>query len=75
VYDHSTIIVNPCFSTIIAKSVLADPDPNTMAECKRRSDWNKWKEVIEDEFNSLNKRKVFTDVIHTPPRIFPVGFK
>jgi hypothetical protein len=23
----------------------------------------------------LQKRKVFTDVIPTPPRIFPVGFK
>jgi hypothetical protein len=33
VYDHSTIIVNPCFSTIIVESVLADPDPKTMAEC------------------------------------------
>jgi uncharacterized protein YycO len=41
VYDHSTIIVNPCFSSIIVESVLADPDPKTMTECKRRLDWNK----------------------------------
>jgi hypothetical protein len=75
VYDHSTIIVNPCFSTIIAKKFLVDPDPKTMIECKRRSDWNKWKEAIEARLNSLKKRKVFTDVIFTPPRIFPVGFK
>jgi hypothetical protein len=46
-----------------------------MAECKGRSDWNKWKEAIEDELNSLMKRKVFTDVIPTPPRIFLVRFK
>jgi hypothetical protein len=26
VYDRSTIIINPCFSTIIAEKVLADPD-------------------------------------------------
>jgi hypothetical protein len=38
VYDHSTTIVNPCFSTIIAENFLANPDPKTMAECKRRSD-------------------------------------
>jgi hypothetical protein len=75
VYDRNTIIVNSCFSTIIAESVIADPDPKTMAECKSRSDWNKWKEAIENEFNSLKKRKVFTDVIHTPPRIFLVDFK
>jgi hypothetical protein len=75
VYDRSTTIVNPCFSTIIAKKILVDPDPKTVAECKRRSDWNKWKEAIETELNSLKKRKVFTDVIPTPPKIFTVGFK
>jgi hypothetical protein len=75
VYERSTRIVNPCFSTIIAENFLADPDPKTMAECNGRLDWNKWKEAIEDELNSLNRRKVFTDVIPTPPRIFPVGFK
>jgi hypothetical protein len=41
VYDHSTTIVNPCFSTIITKNFLVDPDPKTMTECKRCSDWNK----------------------------------
>jgi hypothetical protein len=38
VYDRSTTIVTPCFSTIIAKNVLADSDPKTMTECKKRSD-------------------------------------
>jgi hypothetical protein len=46
-----------------------------MADCKRHSDWNKWKEAIEAELKSLKKRKVFTDVIPTPPKIFSVGFK
>jgi hypothetical protein len=36
---------------------------------------NKWKEAIEVELNLLKRRKVFTDVIPTPSRIFPVGFK
>ncbi len=71
----STPIVNPCFSTIIAKNFLTNPDRKTMAECKRRSDWNKWKEAIEAELNSLKKRKMFTEVIPTPHRIFPVEFK
>jgi hypothetical protein len=43
VYDHSTKIVNSFFSTIIVEKVFADTDPKTMIECKRRSDWNKWK--------------------------------
>jgi hypothetical protein len=75
VYDRSATIVNPCFSTVIAKNFIADPDSKTMVECKRRSDWNRWKEAIEVELNSLKKRNVFTDVIPTPSRIFPIGFK
>jgi hypothetical protein len=75
VYDRSTIIVNTCFSTIIAENVLADPDSKTMAKWKIRLDWNKWKEAIEVELNSLKKIKVFTDVIPTSRRIFHVEFK
>jgi hypothetical protein len=75
VYDHNTTIADLCFSTIIAESLLNDLDPKTMAECKKRSDWKKWKDAIEAELNSLKKRKVFTDVMPTPPRIFHVRFK
>jgi hypothetical protein len=75
VYDHNTTIADLCFSTIIAKNLLNDRDPKTMIECKKYSDCNKWKEAIEAKVNSLKKRKVFTDVISTPPRTFPIGFK
>jgi hypothetical protein len=75
VYDCNTTIVDLCFSTIITKNFQNDPDPKTMIECKKRSNWNKWKGAIEAELNSLKKRKVFTNVIPTPPRTFPVGFK
>jgi hypothetical protein len=70
VYDRSTIIVNSSFSTIIAENVFANLDPKTMVECKRRLDWNKWKKAIEVELSSLKKRKVFTDMIPTPLKIF-----
>ena len=46
-----------------------------MAECKRHSDWEKWKEAIDAELASLAKREVFSSVIPTPPKTFPVGFK
>jgi hypothetical protein len=75
VYDCNTTIADLCFSTIITKSFLNDPDPKTMAECKKHSNWNKWKEAIKAELNSLKKRKVFTDVMPTRPRTFLVGFK
>jgi hypothetical protein len=41
VYDRNTTIADLCFSTIIAKKILNDPDPKTMTECKKCSDWNK----------------------------------
>jgi hypothetical protein len=55
--------------------LLNDPDLKTMAECKQHSDWIKWKEAIKAEVDSLRKREVFSNVITTPPRIHPVGFK
>jgi hypothetical protein len=56
VYNRNTTIADICFSTIIAESFLNDPDLKTMVECKNQSDWNKWKEAIEAELNSLKKR-------------------
>jgi hypothetical protein len=35
--DRTTMVVNSCFSTMVA-DLLNDPDPKTMAECKQRSD-------------------------------------
>jgi hypothetical protein len=75
VYDRSTIIVNSSFSVIIAESVIGNPDPNTIVVCKKCSYWNKWKEAIGAGLSSVKKRKVFSDVIPTPPGIFSVGFK
>jgi hypothetical protein len=57
VYDRSTTIVKLCFSVVIAENFLNDSDPKTMAECKKCSDWNKWKRAIEAELNSLKKKK------------------
>jgi hypothetical protein len=74
-YDRKTMIINSCFSTMIADNLLTDPDPKSMVECQQRSDWNKWKEAVDSELSSLKKREVFTAVIPTPPRVHPVGFK
>ena len=38
-YDHKTTIVDMYFSAAIAEIFLNDPDPKTMAECKKCSDW------------------------------------
>jgi hypothetical protein len=57
VYDRSTTITNLWFLTVIAENFINDPDSKTMAECKKHSDWNKWKKAIEAELNSLKKKK------------------
>jgi hypothetical protein len=74
-YDRKTIIVDVDFSVMIAELIQNDPDPKTMAECKSCSDWNQWKEAIQAEITSLSKRKVFSQAMPTPPKVFPVGFK
>jgi hypothetical protein len=58
----------------MVSDLLNDPDRKTMVECKQRSDWIKWKKRIEAELDSLRKREVFSNVISTPSRAYPVGF-
>jgi hypothetical protein len=74
-YDRKTTIVDIYFSAMIAEILENDLDLKTMAECKKRSDWNQWKDAIQAEISSLSKREVFSQVIPTPPKIFPMGFK
>jgi hypothetical protein len=74
-YNRKSIIVDIYFSEQIANILLMDFDPKSMTECKKRSDWDKWKVAIETKIASLNKRKVFSAIMPTPPSIFPVGYK
>jgi hypothetical protein len=74
-YDRKTIVVDSYFSEEIANVFHIVLDPKSMAECKKCSDWDKWKEAIEVEIASLNKREVFSAVIPTPPGILPLGYK
>jgi hypothetical protein len=74
-YDRKATNVDIYFSEKIAEDLQNDLDPNTMAECTKRSDWIKWKTAIEAELASLYKREVFSAVMPTPRDIFPVGYK
>jgi hypothetical protein len=47
VYDNSTTIANLYFSTVIVENFLSDPYLKTIAECKNRLDWNKWKNLSD----------------------------
>ena len=74
-FNRKTTIININFASKIASDLQPDPEPKTMAECIKCSDWIEWKEAIEAELHSLKKREVFSSVIPTPRNIFPVGSK
>jgi hypothetical protein len=48
-YNRKTTIVGVYLATSIADNLQNDSDPKSIAECKKRSDCNKWKEAIEAE--------------------------
>ncbi|KAL5570782.1 hypothetical protein UlMin_020379 [Ulmus minor] len=52
-----------------------DPEPRSIVERQNRHDWLKWKDAIQAELNSLNKRKVFGPIVLMPKAIKPVGYK
>ena len=52
-----------------------DPEPRSVIECRNRQDWIKWKDAIQAELNSLNKRNVFGPIVLTPETVKPVGYK
>ena len=65
-YNCKLIIVDIYFSEQIANILQTNSDPMSMTECKKRSDWDKWKVSIETEIASLYKREVFSAVMPTP---------
>jgi hypothetical protein len=58
-YDRETTIVDVYFATLTANNLQKDLDPKSMAECKKRSDWNKWKEAIEADWPRSLKERYF----------------
>ncbi|KAK1431018.1 hypothetical protein QVD17_14208 [Tagetes erecta] len=52
-----------------------DPEPKSVKECQDRHDWDKWKDAMQAELNSLNKRTVFGPIVITPKTVKPVGYK
>ena len=39
------------------------------------NDWPKWKDALNAELDSLEKRNVFGPVVQTPKDVNPVGYK
>lgn len=70
--------IDEIFSYAIACDIInenEDPEPRSIIECQNRHDWVQWKDAIEAELNSLNKRNVFGPIVLTPQSVKPVGYK
>jgi hypothetical protein len=74
-YHRKTIVVDIYFASKIADSMDPDPEPKSMIECRKRSNWDKWKAAVEAELRLLCKREVFGHAVPTPPKVIPVGCK
>jgi hypothetical protein len=68
-WDRNKVNIDDVFAYNTALDVLNDDDdhePKSVKECNQRNDWPKWKEAIEAELKSLEKRNVFGPVVRTP---------
>ncbi|GJR21466.1 retrovirus-related pol polyprotein from transposon TNT 1-94 [Tanacetum coccineum] len=60
--------IDEIFSYSVASDIMSgDDDPEPKSE--------KWKDVMQAELNSLNKRKVFGPIVTTPRDVKPVGYR
>nr|GEU62661.1 alpha-1,4 glucan phosphorylase L-2 isozyme, chloroplastic/amyloplastic [Tanacetum cinerariifolium] len=50
-------------------------EPKSMHECRNRNNWQKWKDAIQAELKSLEKREVFGPIVQTPKGVKLVGYK
>ncbi|CAL9011562.1 unnamed protein product [Prunus brigantina] len=72
------MVIDDIFSFVVAAEIIKgheDIEPRSVDECKERSDWPKWKDAIQVELNSFEKRGVFGPVVQTPQVVKPVGYK
>jgi hypothetical protein len=74
-YHRKTTVVDIYFASKIADSLNPDLEPKSLIECRKHSDWDKWKAANEAELCSLCKREVFGPAVPTPSNAIPVGCK
>ncbi|BBH03062.1 Disease resistance protein CC-NBS-LRR class family [Prunus dulcis] len=76
-WSRNEIIIDDIFAFSVAAEIIKDDDiePCSINECTQRQDWPKWKDAIQAELNSLEKRSVFGHIVPTPPNVNPVGYK
>ncbi|XP_050154918.1 RNA-binding protein P-like [Malus sylvestris] len=63
------------FAVAIEIILSDDIESQFVDECKQRQDWPNWKDSIQAELNSLERRSFFGLVVQTAPGVNPVGYK
>ncbi|KAM1090301.1 hypothetical protein ACFX19_018157 [Malus domestica] len=72
-WDRNEIIIDDMFAFAIATEIILSDDiePRSVDECRQRQNWPKWKDSIQAELNSLERRSVFGPIVQTPPGVNP----
>lgn len=84
-YGHTKFLwdkqENENFDEILSYNVACDimngdseHEPIYVVDCQNRHDWMIWKEAIQAELNSLNKRKVFGPIVLSPEVVKPIRY-
>ena len=77
-WNRNNVVIDNIFAYNVAIEIMQqdeDFEPKSVHECRQRNDWPKWKDAIQAELASLEKREVFGPIIRTPEGIKPVGYK
>nr|GFA09637.1 putative RNA-directed DNA polymerase [Tanacetum cinerariifolium] len=76
-WDRNEIgYIDEIFSYSVACDIMGGddaPEPKSVIDCQNQPDWDKWKDTMQAELNSLNKRNVFRPIVTTPRDVKPVG--
>ncbi|GJW40115.1 hypothetical protein Tco_0065960 [Tanacetum coccineum] len=68
--------IDEIFSYSVASDIMGgddDPEPKSIIDCQIRPDWDKWKDAMQAELNSLNKQKLFRPIVTIPRDVKLVG--
>ncbi|GJX36102.1 hypothetical protein Tco_0247659 [Tanacetum coccineum] len=68
--------IDEIFSYSVASDIMGgddDPEPKSTIDCQIRPDWDKWKDAMQAELNSLNKRNLFRPIVTIPRDVKLVG--
>ncbi|GKV50529.1 hypothetical protein SLEP1_g57232 [Rubroshorea leprosula] len=77
-WNRNDVVIDDVFAFAIANDIVnenEDLEPKSIEECQQRGDWPKWKDAIQAELKSLEKRQVFGPIVQTPNDVKPVGYK